>query len=813
MDDRSAEQLLARATSTLEEVFGFDSFRSGQVQAIEAIARGKDCLVIMPTGSGKSLCYQVPALVREGVTLVVSPLIALMKDQVDALSMRGAPVTLINSTLSVDEQWSRLDALRRGEYRLLYVAPERFRSPMFRRALSEVQVSLLAVDEAHCISQWGHDFRPDYRRLRDVRESLGGVQAIALTATATPEVQEDIVRELAMNDPVRVITGFDRPNLSYRVTPVEGGASKLDLLENFLREFMEEFVGEPHPSGIIYVGTRRHAEDVASFVDGLDLPGRDDPLGPFCRTYHAGLEDDERRVTQESFMKGRLPCVAATNAFGMGVDKSDIRYVIHYDLPGSVESYYQEVGRAGRDGLPAQCLLLFSEQDRYLREFFIDGANPGREVIEGVHHFLVGLGENPVFRSLKELEAQLEVGGLLPRKTSSMAFRSVLSVLERSGALERLTHAEQRAEVVARRDTKWENNPYEERARVRHRLWEALRRVFERSDGEASGIRLEHWAQELEISLESLRRGFHLVEDDGWIRYTPPFRGRAIRLPEEVKPLDVDFEALRRKRQREEERLQQMLGYARSRACRRNRILRYFGDSVPRGTCGSCDRCSDGSGETARLSREERPLTDEEVTVVRMLLSGVARVKGRCGTHRLVQMMIGSVAKGVLEQRLDRLSTYGLLKGVKRKPIKELLNRLEEAGCVRREGDRRPVLFLTARGIRVMKAEERVELSFPRGLLLREQERAAGPAAVELDVSQGHLFERLRAVRRELASELGVPAYCVFHDRTLLEMACRKPSSPDEMLSVPGVGQVTFLRFGERFLQTINGGEGGETPS
>jgi ATP-dependent DNA helicase RecQ len=235
----------------LAEVFGFASFRPGQLRVLEAVAGGRDALVIMPTGSGKSLCYQVPALVLPGVTIVVSPLIALMKDQVDGLKLRGAPVTFINSSLSLDEQWQRLDALRGGAYKLVYVAPERFRNRAFSRALSAVKVSLLAVDEAHCISQWGHDFRPDYRRLAQVRELLDGVQAMALTATATPEVQDDVARELGMADPVRVVTGFDRPNLNYRVAAVRGGAGKKDALRDFLEQECKRAGAGGVPGGLL----------------------------------------------------------------------------------------------------------------------------------------------------------------------------------------------------------------------------------------------------------------------------------------------------------------------------------------------------------------------------------------------------------------------------------------------------------------------------------------------------------------------------------------------------------------------------------
>jgi ATP-dependent DNA helicase RecQ len=811
-----------RARRALEEVFGHDSFREGQAKALAAVEEGRDCLVIMPTGSGKSLCYQVPALCLPGVTLVVSPLIALMKDQVDALRLRGVPVTFINSSLSIDEQWERLESLRAGAYRLVYVAPERFRNRSFRKALAAVKVSLLAVDEAHCISQWGHDFRPDYRRLQEVRELLAGVRAIALTATATPEVQADIVRELKMENPVRVVTGFDRPNLSYAALKLSNDAQKLEALGDFLSRLFREAENDSPPPGIIYTGTRRHAEEVAAFLEAAELPGSESGERPFCRPYHAGLEDAERREVQEDFMEGRLPCVAATNAFGMGVDKADIRYVVHYDLPGSIEAYYQEVGRAGRDGLPAECLLLFSEADRRLQEYFIEGSNPSRETIEGVHEFLWGLGENPIFRSLVELEVELESSGALEKRASSMAFRSALAVIERAGGLERLDHYENLAEVAPASGKPWVENPYAERAAVKHRLWEALRRVFERSEGEPAGVAVEHWAEAMELGSDGLRRGLANLAEDGWIRYTPPFRGRAIRLPEEYKPLaalGVDFAALARRRRRDEERLEQVLALARARDCRRDRILRHFGEKAPPGGCGICDSCRgkraplrDARGSAAEAAGKARPLSEEEFTMLRKVLSGVARIRGRCGRRRLVQMLIGSRSKAVAELGLDRLSTYGILAELRRDEVKEIVLLLEAADCLRELEGRFPAIVLTERGRRVMLAEERIELAWPPELCRpaaaapagrRDGAGGRGPPAEDEEAYDEELFQRLRGLRRKIAAGLGVPAYRVFSDRTLKAMARLQPRDAQGLLAVPGVGQVSLERFGEAFLREI----------
>lgn len=368
---------LASARRVLRDVFGYSEFRPGQAEVISAVLQGRDTLAVMPTGGGKSVCYQVPALLEnEGITLVVSPLLALMKDQVDALHAMGVAAAAINSSISIEDQRRTLAEAAEGRLQLLYVAPERFGNGSFVAALRGIRVALLAIDEAHCISQWGHDFRPSYRELGGVRQLVGNPPVVALTATADPRVREDILLRLQLRDPVVHVAGFDRPNLRFEVQRVSSLKEKSQAIAGELRALKQE-------SAIVYCGTRKRVEEVTDFLQRS---------GVKCARYHAGMEDNDRKRIQDAFARDTLRVIVATNAFGMGIDKPDVRMVIHHDMPDSLESYYQEAGRAGRDGEPARCILYYSPRDRSLREFFIEIAHPEAARVVEVYRALAAAG-------------------------------------------------------------------------------------------------------------------------------------------------------------------------------------------------------------------------------------------------------------------------------------------------------------------------------------------------------------------------------------------------------------------------------------
>jgi ATP-dependent DNA helicase RecQ len=403
-----------RAVTALHEHFGFTAFRPGQAEAVAAACAGRDVLVVMPTGAGKSLCYQLPALMRDDLTLVVSPLVSLMQDQVEALE-RIAPgrVALVNAQQDAFTNDDAIARAARGELRLLYVAPERFSSPGFARAMQGARVGLFVVDEAHCVSQWGHDFRPDYFRLADAARWLGAEAIVASTATATPQVAADIVARLGLRDVARVTTGFDRPNLSFGVVPSTSPAAKARQIAAAL--------AEPGAlPAIVYAGTRQGTEQTAERLQ------RD--LGREVLPYHAGLAREERAEGQRRFMSGEVDVVVATNAFGMGIDKADVRTVIHETVPQSLEAYYQEAGRAGRDGAPARALLFAAQRDKGLHVFFIQRSEVDDALVEHVARTIVAGAVDGRF--------DVGMGELRVGDAEGDAVRAIVGALARVGVVQ-----------------------------------------------------------------------------------------------------------------------------------------------------------------------------------------------------------------------------------------------------------------------------------------------------------------------------------------------------------------------------------------
>jgi len=697
----------ADPVQVLRERFGYETFRPGQERAVRAVLAGRDTLVVLPTGGGKSLCFQVPALLLPGLTVVMSPLISLMKDQVDALTARGLPATFINGTVSGREIQERIQRAERGEIRMLYLAPERFDYGRYAERLRAIGVSLLAVDEAHCISEWGHDFRPSYRRVGQIRQQLGEPPTIALTATATPVVRADIARQLGLRDPEEIVTGFDRANLRFHVVATKTDADKDGALLELLRD--------SHGPAVVYASTRKAVERLTPLLEAAGLPS----VG-----YHAGLDDERRHAVQDDFMAERVRVVVATNAFGMGIDKANVRLVVHHAMPGSLEAYYQEAGRAGRDEQPSDCVLLHAFQDRFTHEYFIKAALPERAVIEGTYE-AIRSGRGPMTPSA--------IAHRLPGKVAAKEVEGAVRLLARAGAVFEPGFEDRvRVRLLAAPD------------RVSRELnvsYDQLPLSVLRAIWRVAGARMYEGTI---VDLESLPPG--LGGPSALVAVLTALHGRGIveletsaaglRVAREGASLDefeMDWPALARRRQAEFDKLDTVQRYAYANGCRRAFVLRHFGDPAARaaGHCGGCDNCL--GTRHAATSSGDRP-------AARRSAPGVDGRSGRRG-----------------------------------------------AGG---GGDGRP----SGRGA--------------AGAPAADDAVAVGPA-------DEPLFSALRALRSEIARADRVPSYVVFPDRTLAELAVRRPRSLSALADVRGVGPAKLEKYGERFLTVIRAadvtGAGGDT--
>jgi ATP-dependent DNA helicase RecQ len=592
----------------LKDVFGFDDFRPGQEQAMDALLAGRNVLTVMPTGSGKSLCFQVPALLLGGITVVVSPLVALMQDQVAALRLAGVRADAINSSRSRDENVAAWRNVVSGETRLLYMAPERLMTERMLAALSRLEVRLIAIDEAHCISQWGPSFRPEYRDLSRLRKVFPATPIAALTATADEVTREDITAQLFAGDGETIVLGFDRPNIKLTVEMKRNWKSQL-------LSFVERHRGE---SGIVYCLSRKKTEEAAEFLADNDVR---------ALPYHAGMDKAVREANQDIFMTEPGVVIVATIAFGMGIDKSDVRFVFHADLPGSIEAYYQEIGRAGRDGLPSEAHMLYGLGDIQMRRMFIEQEDAG---------------------------------------------------------------------------------------------------------------------------------------DD--------------------------------RKRREHQRLNALLGYCESPACRRRALLDYFGE--PSDACGNCDLCLD-------------PVDVLDGTAEgQMVLQAIHGSGQRYGAGHIIDLLCGTVTEKAAKAGHDRLPVFGTGTGRKKEEWRSLIRQLVAAGFLSLDVKGYGGITITGKGRALMEGEEAFHYR-PDTMRPAAPSRRSGRTTQDdpgFSPAEEALFAKLKDLRLRLARQRDVPAYVIFSDRSLADMARQRPRNDAEFAEINGVGAAKLKKFAEPFLAAIAAG-------
>lgn len=622
--------MLESARETLRTHFGWTEFRPGQEDVIATLLAGRPALAVFPTGGGKSLCYQLPALLLEGLTLVVSPLIALMKDQVDALLRRGIAAGRLDSTLDADELamlWSRIDS---ASLRLLYIAPERLANADFRKRIRKLPIAMVAIDEAHCISEWGHNFRPDYLKLGAFCRSLKVTRVLALTATATPRVARDIRREFRIARADHTQLSFHRPNLDLRVTPCTAADRKKLLLER---------IQAVEGAAVVYVTRQETAEEVATFLARH---------GVRARAYHAGLHDDFRSEAQQAFMEGSTRVIVATIAFGMGVDKADIRAVIHYNLPKSLENHTQEIGRAGRDGQPARCEMLACGDDLTVLENFIHSDTPGPRALSNLIDRILRLGER-FDLSLHDLSTSTDIR--LAVVGTVIAFLENEGILEAGGS----HHATFRIQLLRPREQVLAGRPARERARLARilelgsagRTWLTLEPDEIAATLGVSRLQVTSLLESLQVAGDAIltrsgvRRSYRLKRDPG------PLHALAARLAE----------TFQLREQADLERLRQVVGLATHRGCLTGYLTKHFGETLAE-PCGHCDRCR-GLPPVPIRRGEARPVAAEEWTRIRSL---VQQSHPALGTARqLARFLCGMTSPATLRARLTRDDAFGLL--------------------------------------------------------------------------------------------------------------------------------------------------------
>ncbi len=755
----------------LFETFGFASFRSPQKEIISSILLQKDVLAILPTGAGKSICYQLPAKIFNGLTIVISPLISLMQDQVAQIKDK-IPAAYLNSFLTFYEQQQVAAQIENGKIKLLYVSPEKFITDNFVELIKKTKISLLAVDEAHCISQWGHDFRPSYLKIAEVFREIPRCPIAAFTATATPEVRSDIVEKLELQSPKIFVKGFYRPNIFIEVFNLKNRFEKL-----------LDVIKQVEGSKIIYASTRRETEELNEKLIAKNISSL---------PYHAGMTNEERKSIQEFFINNKSEVIVATNAFGMGINKPDIRAVIHYGMSGSIESYYQEIGRAGRDGFKAFAYLIYSNSDRKIHEFFLSNAFPSRQTIikfyERFNDF-IGLKIGEESRKIISLDYKL-INSILNENLSTQQIQSIISILERNDLIRFVSENDYL--MIKILITYVNYNEIKSRLTTNEQiLIETLFRKFGSSITQKlikvnllTIINLTDLLRtQIEEILEELDQSgiieYKLITFNQGFYFTSP-RIYSDQLP-------INFADLELHLARGIKRLNEMENFIFTNECRWKFILKYFGEDVSDNfSCENCDNC-----------KSKKSIFDlSSINIEKEILKTIKEVNGKFGTNTIIDILRGSKSKKIMEYKLFNVSTYGFLSGIDKEKIKTKINELIVQDKIEKSPSLYPTLSITSKGLDELNNQQITEIKI-------EPKTTKSSTTVDLRKNLS-LYDRLKNLRKKIASKFNQPENFVCPDDLLREISVVMPRTREEFRTISGMTEKIFLKCSNEMIEEIN---------
>lgn len=742
----------------LETLFGYSSFRPGQKEIIEAILSRQNVLAILPTGAGKSICYQLPSLISERFSIVVSPLIALMKDQVDSIKINPNPAAFINSAMSFKESEETLRNISFGKIKILYLAPEKLENRQFAETIKSLNPNFIFIDEAHCISEWGHNFRPSYTKIKEFTNYLSVKNISAFTATATPEVAKDIIEQLGLIEPKIFVRGFERDNVSINIIKTK------KKKENCLQILAEH--GTP---AIVYTSSRKRAEAISEFLLMNKIKST---------YYHAGLLPEVRKKVQEDFISNKTSVICATNAFGMGIDKGDIRLVLHYNSPGSIENYYQEIGRAGRDGNPSHAYLLYDDSDMDIHKYFIRNSYPDKETIMGIYDSICDFGKVAVGNfSSKEIPIDLDFIKVTTQKQISRGLvYSALNSLEGGGYLKLISDLERKDSIQFLMDKNRLRNFVKQTENIFFKeIILYLLRFFSREIFQKEvRISLTEISQETNIVVNLLTESLIHLDNFGIISFYQSLTKESAkmlspRIPS--KELKLNFKRINESFLNQHNKVEKMTELIHSTDCRFKFILNYFGEVVPDYHCGKCDNCT---------TRTQLPSNSVQY-ISELILRTLFESKDELNERNIISILRGSVKK----EKYNSINTFGVCRNYEKQEILSVLFRLVESKFITKGvGDQ---INLTEQGFERIKQLGLHKVNNPK-----------------TDYEDNlELFNNLRTIRQEVSKKFIQTPNLICPDEVLSNIAKSKPKNREQFLALKGTNERMFTKIGSEVIKAV----------